>query len=210
MLRCNPTDVEQLQHIIKVSLASSSVNKFRDASTPKLSYTLSTNIGASELYALGASRPSFTNQTLIESQLYVQGLGPSVAFARQWWPLYTPNYPTFGKFAKTSTPILLLSRTLDPNTSHAMAHWVWKGLGGNAQLVRVPYAAHGTVNPTAPCVAQIALKFLMSYGLASIDRSCLSQIAPPDFDGTLAATQAISQGTILLCEQVVCFVLLTC
>jgi len=129
----------------------------------------------------------------VSSRLFApSGASMSVEYSRtKGWPLYNPNPATFRRFAQPDIPVIILSGTLDPNTPHGLGTWFQMGLGPNATLVTVPYAAHGTVNPDAPCVLALAAEFLGSFG-KSLNTSCLNTIPVPDFEGDRPETAALS------------------
>jgi hypothetical protein len=86
---------------------------------------------------------------------------------------------------------LILVGSLDPQTPQGLGVWFQNGLGKNAKLVTVPYALHGTLDPSNPCVISIATQFFASQG-AGFDSSCLKSIQSPDFDGSEEEAQQIS------------------
>ena len=110
------------------------------------------------------------------------------------FPTYVPNAATYRKFASPTVPLLLLVGTLDPQTPHGLGPWYAKGLGQNATLVTVPYAAHGTTNPDDMCVLHMVAEYLVAFGAKPANVTCLKGRRPPDFEGELPATQKISLG----------------
>ena len=110
------------------------------------------------------------------------------------FPTYVPNAATYRKFASPTVPLLLLAGTLDPQTPHGLGAWYAKGLGENATLVTVPYAAHGTTNPDDMCVLHMVAEYLVAFGTKPANTTCLKGRHPPDFEGALPGTQDISLG----------------
>jgi hypothetical protein len=78
-------------------------------------------------------------------------------------------------------------------TPHGLGPWFAAGLGANATLVTVPFAAHGTANPDDMCVLTMVADYLLAFGAAPANTSCLEGRLPPDFDGDLPATDQIAR-----------------
>ena len=89
-------------------------------------------------------------------------------------------------------PLLIAAATLDPNTAFGLGVWLTNSMGPNAQMVTVPYAWHGVLDPSQPCAADIIAKFLLAFGeltdLSGVT-GCLADQPVPDYDGVLAASQ---------------------
>ena len=60
-------------------------------------------------------------------------------------------------------------------------------------MSRLPFSAHGTVNPTDPCVLNFVTDWLAAFGAQSMNTSCLASIPAPDFSGTGAAALFTAQ-----------------
>jgi pimeloyl-ACP methyl ester carboxylesterase len=200
LYRCSPSDVVQLNYF----------NAFKESTDqapqpPQYSYGLSVIISSNEFYSYaggvgGPNGMSYSQQVNQTARLLADATPQTMAaFARDSGsgvPRYTPNAATAMKVAQPSVPLLITVGTLDANTPQGMGLWLANALGSNARLLTIPYATHGTVSPASPCVTNIALNFLLSFGAisaAGVDSSCLSTLSPPDFDGQLQATQQLSQ-----------------
>lgn len=204
LYRCTDSDVSQLNtfHVRmtgrrrgrrEVSVA----NDANDTSaTPFVEYAigLAVNIGASEVYSYGSRSLAlnYSEQVLLTSRVFADASPElQVSFARQFWPLYTPHSETYMRFARPTVPVIVMVGTLDPNTPHGNGIWLANGLGDNATLITVPFAAHGTFSPGADCPNSIISRFLLSLGKKP-DTTCLSQIPPPDFGGAQNSTIRLS------------------
>ena len=191
LYRCSPSDVAQLDHFYRARMAG----EYAPQSPLDYSYGLAVNIGASEVYSLAGPRAqTYAEQVARTARLLTDGGGQFVSsYARDVSriPLFTPNPSTYLKFAAPTVPVLVLVGTFDPNTEQGLGPWLQNGLGASAQLLVVPYSAHGTVNPDNPCVDSILVQFLSSLG-QEYNSSCLLNIPQPDWEGTSNATQQLA------------------
>eukprot|EP01040_Poterioochromonas_malhamensis_P011488 gene11488-12524_t len=191
--RCSDSDIEQLNYFYNVYTSQIDSNEM---SVYDYSYGLGMNLGANELYSFeGNNSLTYDQQVLLTNRLFATGggeLSVSYAIYESKLPSYKPNPSTYKKFANITIPVLILVGTLDPNTIQGLGFWYKQGLGNSTTLVTVPYAVHGTVNPDATCVNQMAADFINSLGQGSINTTCLNSLQPPDFDGSEASTQSYS------------------
>lgn len=188
--RCSDSDVEQLNYFDAAQKHGLQPGQV----PPVYNYGLAIIIGTSELYSFAGDRAlSYSNQVVQASRLFTSGAELVVSYARDnGFPRYTPNPTTYKKFATPNVPLLLLVGTLDPQTENGLGAWFVDGLGANATLTTVPYAAHGTVGPSDPCVLQIATDYLLAFGTRPANTSCLASESAPDFEGSLSSTQEFS------------------
>ena len=108
------------------------------------------------------------------------------------FPRYTPVAATHRKFATPAVPLYVLVGTLDPQTPHGLGAWYARGLGPKATLVTVPYAAHGTTNPDDPCVLNMVADFLLAFGEAPMNTTCVAREPAPDFGGAHTGTKQVA------------------
>jgi len=113
------------------------------------------------------------------------------------WPIYNAQITKgFNQYPNTSVPILFLQGELDPNTNHG---WGVHGMGHYTKprqhFESIPYAAHGTLSSspiqgsTDTCGMLMMTSFIMT---GEADRSCIENLVPPDFDGVMENTRALS------------------
>jgi pimeloyl-ACP methyl ester carboxylesterase len=195
LYRCSASDVEQLNYYYSVRIKQLYPNLM---SVYDYSYGLGVNIAVNELYSFQPKNQSITykEQVFLTNVMFADGGGQltnSYALYESNFPSYPHNPNTYLKFANVSVPVLILVGTLDPNTIQGLGLWFHNGLGNTSQLITVPYATHGTANPGAPCVDGIITEFFATLGTAQLDTSCLNDLVPPDFDGSEAQTQSLSQ-----------------
>lgn len=203
LYRCSDSDVTQLnvfhaRMADQQSLAIGRRNSKSISSNGTLFYEyalgLAVNIGASEVYSYGskALALNYSQQLLLTSRVFADASPELVtSFAREFWPLYTPNPETYMKFARPTVPVIVTVGTLDPNTPHGNGAWLVNGLGNHARLITIPFAAHGTLSPGADCANSIISTFLLSLGTET-DTSCLQEIVPPDYDGVEDGTRRLA------------------
>ena len=116
---------------------------------------------------------------------------------------YTPySDPLSHHYPNSTTRLLLVVGTLDPQTvpewaEHAMETAYTRP---QQQLTLVPYAVHAVaslpglspVEDGGPdCAFQLAASFYLSGG-QTVNRSCLSNLMPPDFAGDAPKTKQLS------------------
>ncbi|KAI9007744.1 Alpha/Beta hydrolase protein [Hyaloraphidium curvatum] len=189
LYRCTDSDAEQLNFFGALQQAN---NKAADPSV--YSYGLAVVLGASELYTYANNTDMTYAAQVNRTARMLTDAGPqlSVSLARETVPRYNPDPRVFKRYAKPTMPVMILAGTLDPNTPQGLGPWFRDGLG-NATLVTVPYAAHGTLEPTALCVGSIAFPFLLSFGAVRPGTACLANITAPDFQGDSQQTKLASR-----------------
>jgi len=117
------------------------------------------------------------------------------------FPVYTPNPLYFKKIFKPTYPVLILVGTFDANTENGLGLWLQTALNAPSlvTLVNIPYTGHITVDPSQGpagfCAIGIAANWWASTGKSTGDIACLSQIKPPDWDGSEIQTQGFSSAT---------------
>eukprot|EP00048_Salpingoeca_helianthica_P020113 m.4878 g.4878 ORF g.4878 m.4878 type:complete len:578 (-) comp4409_c1_seq1:33-1766(-) len=190
LYRCSASDVDQLNAFY----AYRAVHNVAPP-TSDYSYSLASIIGSSELYTINPNdTQTYAAQVVRTAQVFADA-SPQlvVSLARESLPLYTPNNATYLKFAQPTMPVLITVGTLDPNTPHGLGVWLRDALGPKAQLVTIPYSAHGTLAYNAPCANSIILNFLLAFGAANPDTSCVSTVPVPDFDGLSSDTHELAK-----------------
>jgi pimeloyl-ACP methyl ester carboxylesterase len=190
LYRCSDSDVQQLNTFHAYRTA---VNVAPPPSD--YSYPLAVIVGASEVYTINPrDTQTYAAQVNRTAQVFADASPQLIlSLARERLPLYKPNNATYLKFARPTMPVLITVGTLDPNTPHALGVWLRDALGPRAQLVTIPYSAHGTLAYNAPCANSIILNFLLAFGAAAPNLSCLPSIPVPDFDGLTDASKQLSQ-----------------
>lgn len=110
-----------------------------------------------------------------------EGLGAGLAAeyreACARWPV-RPAAPEAAAPVQTDAPVLLLSGALDPVTPARQAALAAETLPRSASIT-VPGAAHGTL--MNGCVMEIAMEFIESRSLESVDTSCVEETSPRRF-----------------------------
>lgn len=137
-------------------------------------------------------------------------------------PVFAPVASTYNRIATPTVPVLIMDATLDSNTFYGNGLFTKNAMGENATLVtvrragaggrcahgrrrrlsrivitplivQVPWAWHGTLDPTQPCAASIIVAFLTAFGAdPHPNTTCLQQNPVPDYDGVGAAAKARS------------------
>ena len=116
------------------------------------------------------------------------------------WPRYTDSRDN--SWASSDVPMLMLQGELDPSTPYDFAIDVGANFSGaNQAFVSFPHAAHNVMGATPTsstanpldCARQLFLSFLRAP-TTSLDTSCVAQVVPMDFEGTLVAPYIM--GTI--------------
>lgn len=197
LYRCSDSDAAQL-NVFHGQMRAQRTRRQDANSTVFSEYSvgLAVNIGASELYSYGnrALALNYSQQMLLTSRVFADATPELVtSFAREFWPMYTPNSQTYMTFARPTIPVMVTVGTLDPNTPHGNGPWLVNGLGKTARLITVPFAAHGTFSLEATCADGIISNFLLSTG-TEINTTCLQDIQPPDFDGSQKSTKRLANA----------------
>lgn len=190
LYRCSDSDADQLTtfHSVRQSKA------YPYQSPLDYSMGLAINIGTNELYSYAGSKAlTYTDQVLLTSRLF-NDAGPQFVTSYSKYECKFPQYnfsesKYYMQFAKPTVPVLVVVGTLDANTENGLGPWFRNGLGKHAQLVVVPYASHGTFAYGQDCINSIIMTFLSSLGQDKINRTCLSHIPAPDFDGSSEDSQ---------------------
>jgi pimeloyl-ACP methyl ester carboxylesterase len=193
--RCSEADVAQLNFFHTLQQQTSGVG----ASLINYGYGVSINIGASELYSFAPPDQQLTYQEQVNRTGQLFGTAsPELILSyaiENGFPRYTPNPAYYKKFAQLQQPTKILVGTLDPNTPHGLGVWLQNAYGNNnAELITVPYSAHGTVNPEDPCVLNFVTDWLCSFDQQPLNKSCLAHIPAPDFSGAAATTKAVAKS----------------
>jgi len=194
--RCDPTiDVPVLKYMLSIPTPPVTQNVTMIGNP-----IVNANIGTSELYTNFDPPRSLEEQFTLDASLVVSANTQiQMGNAYSIWPRYPPDQYQ-NQFFNTTIPILLIEGELDPQTDHGWGVHASTHLSGPAQIfVSVPYAPHGTIffspatnSANISCGIQIMTSFFLSNGLKP-DKSCLTQLIPPDFDGVTPTTIALSE-----------------
>lgn len=161
------------------------------------SATLGTHIINSELVG---SRTLAEVQAIVDEAFFSTDASPFMKEVEQSgkWPKY-PDDGHMNQFGATSTPILMMNGSLDPQTTMAMA--IPSGeyyTGANQTFVEIPYAPHGVIASSLTNAAEMdylsgsgdylmkTCGFMMMEGFVidpsqPIDTTCLQDLSPLDF-----------------------------
>ncbi|MEL6179525.1 MAG: alpha/beta fold hydrolase [Myxococcota bacterium] len=179
--RCDPADVVALEQAVELL-----VEVFNTPQDPLYSAVINRHVGFTELWSDPA--PSIETMRARLDQLTISNsITVSYAELRLQWPLY-PRDRFVGQLANTSTPLLMLNGTLDPQTPIAIAAPAADIFEGPFQhFVAIPEAAHATLTLQAPTRDGQSCGFAISLGFLAdptqpLDLSCLDQLAPVTFD----------------------------
>jgi pimeloyl-ACP methyl ester carboxylesterase len=190
LYRCSDSDAEQLTNFHTVRQQELSTGGVVDPLRHSMGY--GTNQGG-DLYSLAGSGSLTYDQVLEHNvrQFTVEGADMQLSYARDvsGWPFPAANPLTHSYAAPTATMHMLVG-TLDHNTPVGQSQWLKDGLGPNvdARVYVVPYAGHGIIEPANMCALRLATAWLSLK--TDLDTSCLAtSVAPPDWDGSEAATQ---------------------
>ena len=233
LLRCNANDVKALKYFFGVALAPDGYLTKRemerkrvfphlhlspatfpvDAPDPSLiqNALLQLNIGASEMFDYDFTHETAQSVEDSNTLLNVGEADEQMASVREMmanisYPFYKPDPALYNKYPETTTNILMLEGTTDPQTPHEWAvHAFSHYKNDNQQLVVIPNSVHASAFPgTSPvqppsdgsaaptCGMQMARSFFDSGG-TTVDKSCLGRLLPPDFAGNSAEIQALSK-----------------
>lgn len=185
--RCSAEDVAVLKTV------ASQTAQF--AAPPGLfSQVLYYNVGFSELWETPPPSGE-AMRTRFDSAVFPAG--QAFELPQSAWPTY-PKDEFVGKYAVTSTPVLMLNGTLDVQTPIETASRMKQHLNGPHQtFVTIPNANHGTIaaSPTrmigssmpGPHCGLMIIESFLDDSLAVPDQSCLDNLYPLDFSGNTAA-----------------------
>lgn len=194
LYRCSDTDVAELNFFHALKQTTSEVG----ASLVDYGYGVANNIGISELYSFSPldQQLTYSEQVNRTGRLFATA-GPELILSyaiSNGFPRYTPNATYYKQFATLQQPTKILVGTLDPNTPHGLGVWLQNAYDGKAELITVPYSAHGTVNPSDLCVLNAVTDWLSGFAQHPMNTTCLAEIPAPDFDGAEASTQAVAKS----------------
>jgi pimeloyl-ACP methyl ester carboxylesterase len=186
--RCSKNDVDALKVLESV------LSQFNTTDTT-FSTPLFANIALSELSE--DPLPNAEDVSANVESLYASvDAGANLAPAIATWPLYHRD-EYYGKFAKTSVPLLMLNGTLDPQTPLKVATPTGEYFKGeNQHFIVIPYAAHTTLTQSPmdaeyhSCGAELILQFFQAP-TKPIDPSCVDLVLPLDFRGTADVTKLL-------------------
>lgn len=180
--RCDGSDLSALATFFNAYFWSGDMDTGRDSSALLL------NIGLSELWA-DPPPPLEGLQASFEASLFGSSFAAYSGFAQLQWPTY-PHDEYVWQFASTTTPVLMMNGTLDPQTPMWMAEPLGQALTGPHQtFVTVPLSPHGVISQSLvdpidepACGLTIMMSFL-AEPTAPPDTSCIDDIAPIPFGG---------------------------
>jgi pimeloyl-ACP methyl ester carboxylesterase len=169
-----------------------------DTEASSFSQVLHANIVLSEL----SNRPLPSEVQIAKnvSEQYVSmDAGMRLASALSTWRTYD-RHQSVGKFAPTSTPVLMLHGTLDPQLplESAQALGAFYSLA-HQHFVEIPYSPHDTLSQSLldqtgnTCGAELVKQFLADP-LGQLDTSCTSRVLNLNFVG-IPAISSLLFGT---------------
>ena len=205
-LRCTEADQKALVYLFNqlngaTTKARSTAHTNDTPRKPTSSAVLFNHISLSELWEHPG--PSVTeSETTTAGLAFSKDVEASLARLATIWPVYRD--PDNSTYPQSSTPVLVLTGTLDASTPTAWAQSLAEHYREPHQrLVTFPRAPHGVLRTTpilnAPdkhCGLEIVTQFVREPSRV-LDRSCLHRLAPLDFDGPPGLAQwAFSTETV--------------
>ncbi|KAH3746084.1 alpha/beta hydrolase fold [Pelomyxa schiedti] len=194
--RCNEDDIAALNYLMKSTSAHLTA---RDTPLiPADNLLLCINIVASEMLSFGtpADVKTLTEQSM---SFYFATFAPEQM--RIWYEYWT-RYP-LDEYAQKlpnvdGLPLLMLNGNLDPATPLFWSTDLWMhyySSSPKAKFVLLDMACHGSLvyspvtNSATPCGMQVLSSWLLGgYKTSTVDDTCLSYLAPIDWEGTNANT----------------------
>jgi len=214
MNRCDAGDKAVLNHFISILSGGNGGKKRLDiqGSSDRLdaSYTLGTNIITSEL--LGTL--SLAEVQAIQDAAFFSSDGSYDMLrmsAEEIWPKYADD-GHMNRFGDSSSPLLMLNGTLDPQTTLAMAVPARDYYTGAHQtFVEVPYSPHGVAFVSYTDAAMAAylqgsydyltltcgftmMEQFIADPAGAVDSSCLAQLYPLEFSSDSEINMALSSA----------------
>lgn len=163
--------------------SSSSVDSF--------SSVLANHVALSELW--DEPSPPVTQFSKEERTQYISnGLGVLLGTLHDGWPR-VPRDSFWGKWATTSSAVLMMNGTLDPATPISIQNGARTAFTGLHQtFVAIPRGSHGVLlnSPIVgdvPCGTSLVVAFLTNP-TAPLDTSCVDRVAPLKFDHAASTT----------------------
>ena len=211
LYRCSDTDVDQLNFY----------NSYKQTTQPAefpppqaYSYGVAIIVGANEVYSNSRAPLDYAAQKAQTARMFADASPQFIlSLAREPGngPVFAPVASTYNRIATPTVPVLIMDATLDSNTFYGNGLFTKNAMGENATLVtvrtvhglspimitplflQVPWAWHGTLDPTQPCAASIIVAFITAFGAdPHPNTTCLQQNPVPDYDGVGAAAKARS------------------
>lgn len=181
--RCSTDDVNAISHFYERIFGTSSLRGY--------SVALQNHVVLSELWpTTTATRAEL--ESAVDKTYFRSGYAPNAVDLYPKWPRYVPDALAL-KWHESPRPVLLLAGTIDVRTPYSTT----SELAGHGTLVTFPGEGHGTLvqsrvkDPTRPpCGLSIVAKFAASGG-ATIDTSCVGDLAPLSFTFPAAVAQDI-------------------
>lgn len=188
--RCEPRDVAALKVLVQNLTQEQPVSEFMK----QWGWILSDNITMSELWETPS--PTAAELSAIrEAAVVSRDVTSEMELQIGKWPTY-PHDEHYGAWPTTDVPVLFLQGGLDPATllrkalvakeHFAKPHQTW---------VEIPTATHSVITSSTTtekrsCGTRIMMSFFDNPE-ATPDTSCLATVAPPDFKGQAAISQAL-------------------
>lgn len=192
-VRCNADDVTALTRFVS-NVRSMTGGAFAPTGEELSSTVLGFHIAFSEM----TPSPMTTRAELTkmyEGAIFAKN-DASLYDAYEAWPKYARD-ETVGKYATTSSAMLMLNGTLDPQTPQEFGQEVATHYtGANQSLVLLPRAAHGTINQspvsanrTDDACGMIVWKQFLASPSRPLDVTCKDRILPHDFSDSQPLAQ---------------------
>ena len=188
--RCRDDDIDAIRSLIA---AVDEIDRRRR--NPLDSAHLFAHVSLSELWDEPGPAPEALSART-EQALFSLGASSGLGRLASSWPKY-PRDRHHGRWAETSSPLLMLNGTLDPQTPPAVYRVAAAGLAGPAHyFVEVPAAAHNvlyqspTTNAGLACGMEVFLSFIADPQRAP-DTSCIERLAQLTFGDNAALAKQL-------------------
>ncbi|KAH3755951.1 alpha/beta hydrolase fold [Pelomyxa schiedti] len=195
--RCNSDDIAALNHLMKL-IGGGGLNIGDEPLIPADNVLLLINIETSELLSFDTPPDA---KTLAEQSMSLYFATFAEVEVRVWYDFWN-RYPLDGYTQKVPNvdglPLLMLNGNLDPATPVYWPSDLWMHYFSSsplAKFVMLDTSTHGSLvyspvtNSDTPCGIQVLASWLLGgYETNTVDTTCLSHLAPIDWEGTNADT----------------------